>query len=95
AEIVPICLEGAAILEKKIADNLKSYLHPLKGGPDGLGWDFGRSVQISDIYSILEGINGVDHVKKLSLFGLNTKFSDQEIVASAEHKITIQSEVMK
>jgi len=95
AEIVPTCLEGAAILEKKIADNLKSYLHPLKGGPDGLGWDFGRSVQISDIYSILEGINGVDHVKKLSLFGLNTKFSDREIVASAEHKITIQSEVMK
>ena len=95
AEIVPTCLEGAAILEKTISDILKSYLHPLNGGPDGLGWDFGRSVQVSDIYSILEGINGVDHVKKLSLLGLNTEFSDQEIVASAEHKITIMPEVVK
>ena len=59
------------IHEMKIAmeTNLKNYFHPLKGGPTGNGWPMGRNVYISEIYNVLECIDGVDFVRKLKLNG--------------------------
>jgi predicted phage baseplate assembly protein len=34
--------------------------HPLKGGPDGDGWPFGRSVQSHEVHAALARIAGVD-----------------------------------
>jgi hypothetical protein len=94
ADVVPITLEGAALLEKRITDRLKSYLHPLQGGPDGKGWNFARSVQISDIYALIEGTDGVDHVQTLKIKGYTT-ISGSQMVASGEHRVTIKSETAK
>ena len=95
AEVVPITLEGAALLEKKIIDRLKSYLHPLRGGPDGKGWGFDRAVQISDIYALIEGTAGVDYVQVLKMESTNMKRSDSQLVASGDHRITMRLEARK
>ena len=44
-----------------------SFLHPLRGGPDGDGWDFGAAVHLSDIARVLEAVPGVDAVTDLVL----------------------------
>ena len=41
---------------------LKTFLHPLSGGQDGTGWPFGRNVNVSEIYEILDNQAGVDYV---------------------------------
>jgi hypothetical protein len=90
ANLVPVTMEGAAILEKRIVNALKGYLHPLRGGADGKGWSFARSVQISDIYALIEGTSGVDHVETLKIDGISAKISGSQMVASGEHRITIR-----
>ncbi|MCX6676994.1 MAG: putative baseplate assembly protein [Methanothrix sp.] len=95
ADVVPVTLEGAALLEKRIIDRLKSYLHPLRGGPDGKGWGFARAVQISDIYALIEGTAGVDHVQVLKMESKNMEISGSQMVASGDHRITITSGVRK
>ena len=41
---------------------LKHFFDPLEGGPDGVGWPFGRNVYLSEIYQLLAKITGVDFV---------------------------------
>jgi predicted phage baseplate assembly protein len=46
---------------------LEAFLHPLHGGPDGAGFDFGRAVFLSDIARALEALDGVDVVTAVAL----------------------------
>jgi len=48
---------------------LNEYLHPLKGGDNKEGWEFGRSVYFSDIYALIESITGISCLFNLSFFG--------------------------
>lgn len=68
---------GATVAAKRIGQSgtvktavvaaLNQFFHPLYGGPDGRGWPFGRSVYLSDIAKLLEGVDGVDYVRQLEL----------------------------
>ncbi|MBW4643007.1 MAG: baseplate J/gp47 family protein [Goleter apudmare HA4340-LM2] len=51
----------ADITPKAIA-LLRKYLHPLTGGTDGKGWPFGRNVYVSEIYEILDKLEGINYV---------------------------------
>jgi hypothetical protein len=53
-------------VEREVRKKLNAFFHPLTGGPEGKGWDFGRDVAASDIYVLLEEIKGVDHVENLT-----------------------------
>ena len=57
-----------AALQARIADSLNRFLDPLAGGPDGVGWPFGRDVYRSEILQIIDGTPGVDHVLSLEFF---------------------------
>jgi hypothetical protein len=46
---------------------LNAFLDPLTGGPDGLGWPFGRDVYRSEILQVIGAVPGVDHVIRLTL----------------------------
>jgi predicted phage baseplate assembly protein len=48
---------------------LDGYLHPLRGGPEGTGWPFGRPVQIGEVFAVLQRVSGVDLVEEVRLFG--------------------------
>jgi hypothetical protein len=95
AEVVPIDRDQASVVEGRIVKNLERFLHPLKGGPEKKGWDFGRSVYISEIYAVIEATEGVDYVEPDSVV-LNNVVSLQEVpvddnslVYSKPHDITI------
>ncbi len=63
----------------------------LSGGPEGEGWDFGRGVAVSDIYALLEGIEGVDHIEDLVFQGTDggdfIPIPPNALVANGEHSI--------
>ncbi len=52
---------------KRISTKLEHFLHPLTGGPDGQGWPFGRSVFPSEIYEIIDDVEGVDYATDVFL----------------------------
>jgi hypothetical protein len=65
---------------------VRQFLSPLRGGDDGTGWPFGRSVYRSELYQLLEDLPGVDHVHRLLLDGDPARgelpLADDEVVAS-------------
>src|SRR6185295_12940928 len=42
---------------------LRKFLDPIEGGSDKKVWPFGRNVYLSEIYELLDKLNGVDHVQ--------------------------------
>jgi hypothetical protein len=46
-----------------VAAALNTFLDPMRGGSDGKGWPFGRPVYISEIYEVIDNVEGVDYVK--------------------------------
>jgi hypothetical protein len=51
----------------RIIAALNAFLNPLSGGPDALGWPFGRSVYRSEILQLIDGVPGVDYVASMSM----------------------------
>lgn len=49
-------------------DALFGYLDPLRGGPDGTGWPFGRPVQYGEVFGVLQRATGNALVEDLRLF---------------------------
>jgi hypothetical protein len=54
-------------LRREIEHKLRKFLHPLVGGKDGRGWEFGRPVLKSDLVHHIEEIPGVDGVDTLEM----------------------------
>ncbi|MFK0735477.1 MAG: baseplate J/gp47 family protein [Gloeotrichia echinulata GP01] len=50
------------IVKKQVIEALQNFFHPLKGGKEGKGWEFGRNVYVSEIYELLDKQLGVDYV---------------------------------
>ena len=83
---------------------LYRLLCPLTGGgPDGLGWQFGKSVQPGEIYAVLQRLSGVDVVEDLRMFGADpvsgkrgkevTKLAvdKHSLVFSFEHQVMVEA----
>ncbi|MFB9240315.1 putative baseplate assembly protein [Massilia antarctica] len=56
-----------AQVKQDVERALAAYLHPLKGGDDGLGWPFGGPLRYSKIVQRVFGVFGVDSVPRLVL----------------------------
>ncbi len=67
AVLVTKTIESKPVIEYEARKKIVEFLHPLTGGEDGNGWEFGSVPCISDIYSIFERINYVDYVKKVTV----------------------------
>lgn len=66
-----VCLPGlkGERVRKELLDALRLFFAPI-ATDDGLtnqGWPFGRAVHESEVYGVLEGVEGVDHVVSLTL----------------------------
>jgi predicted phage baseplate assembly protein len=53
------------VVKATIEERIVAFLHPLTGGLDGKGWDFGRIAHRSDLYPLIESVSGVDHTRFL------------------------------
>jgi len=51
-----------ATVRVRLHNALSRWFDPQRGGPDGDGWPFGGEVFISDLYGLLDGVDGVDFV---------------------------------
>lgn len=67
ATIVPVKDSEAGPVETRARAALEKFLHPLRGGPSGEGWDFGRGVYLSDVATVLESIEGLDYAELIQL----------------------------
>jgi len=61
-EIVLTSLDMAPSMHARIEHTIRRFLHPLSGGFDGSGWDFGRMPYRSDLIRLISEVQGVDHV---------------------------------
>jgi hypothetical protein len=79
----------------RVQGELESYLNPLKGGMVRQGWPFGRPVYLSELYEVIDCVEGVDFVGKLELrqndnenWQANTiQIPAHELVFSGEHEV--------
>jgi hypothetical protein len=54
-------------VKKDVEEELKKFIDPITGGVDRTGWPFGRSVYRSELYEIIDRVEGVDYVEVESL----------------------------
>lgn len=67
AEIGVVSLEDAGEVAAAVQERLDAFLHPLTGGLERRGWDFGRAPHRSDFLALIEGVAGVDYVRFLQI----------------------------
>jgi len=77
-------------VEENVKKRLNSVLHPTKGGAKGKGWDFGRTVYISEIYEMIDCVEGVDYVTDVFINGNkgDKKIPAHYLVFSEDHDIS-------
>lgn len=95
ADVAPASLDGASQVKLDIVRALAGYLHPLTGGTDGNGWDFGRFPHASNLYALVEAVEGVDHVRSLRFTPVEDadevkKAGDYFLVYSGTHTINLR-----
>ncbi|MEG4854339.1 baseplate J/gp47 family protein [Microcoleus sp. B5-D4] len=93
ANIVPISLEKVDEIKQAATDTSIAFLHPLTGGRQGRGWDFGRRPHESDLYAVLEKVDGVDYIASLSIDSpsldrLPNNRRNRFLIYSGPHQIT-------
>ena len=88
--------------QKRVHDDvikaIDEYLHPLKGGDESSGWEFGRSVYASDIYALVELIDGVLSILNISFYGEGKYDGSKKsyaipkgsLIVSLKHKVTVE-----
>jgi predicted phage baseplate assembly protein len=66
-EIVVDDPDIATTVELGVTLAIVGFLHPVTGNSDGLGWDFGRMPQKSELYKVIGDVDGVSHARNLQL----------------------------
>lgn len=61
---------------------LNAYFHPLTGGPAGDGWPFGRPINVGEVYSVLQHLNGTEFVEDARLYPADPITGDRSEVAT-------------
>lgn len=97
ATVFPEKLEETDLVRRRVRENLTAFFHPLTGGPDRTGWEFGRDVYVSEVCKVIEDTEGVHHAEGVSLSSADRGLSgvdyipvpDDSLVASGEHAATM------
>jgi predicted phage baseplate assembly protein len=91
-----------ARLQRTALNALYAYLHPITGGMDGTGWDFGRSVHVGEVYALLQRLPGTELVEDVRLFAANpitgqrgqaaqrVEVAANALVFSYEHQVRVE-----
>jgi hypothetical protein len=97
ATIAPRLISEAGIVEKAVRAALQRFLHPLRGGPSGTGWELGRDVYLSDIAAVLERVEGLDYVSELTMLldgvpqGDRIRVADDRIVVAGDLRLRVRA----
>jgi hypothetical protein len=86
------------LVRNRVNDALNRFLSPVKRKPDDNAWPFGRPVYKSEVYEVMEAVNGVDCVLEIFLRGEegsfkykngNIEIGDLSLVYPGNHNIEI------
>lgn len=66
-------------LHRTLERALYRFIHPTVGGPDGTGWPFDRSLFLSDIYGLVQGLPDLDHVGTVRLAQLDREGAETPV----------------
>lgn len=69
---------GGGVDAQVVTEAVQEFLDPFVGGHERTGWPFGRTVYRSELYRLLEGLPGVDHVETLELAGPDGPVAETE-----------------
>jgi len=99
AHVLP---ERISALREALLNLLYTYLCPQRGGPDGRGWPFGRSLHSSEIYALIQSHRDVEFVERLEMsvhFGApdappkavrhRVDIPPLALICSAEHVVSV------
>jgi predicted phage baseplate assembly protein len=64
---------------------LDRFVNPLRGGPDGTGWPFGRELYLSDLYSCIQKVDGLLNVQNIDVYWID----DEDRAHKADRKIDL------
>jgi hypothetical protein len=67
AEVALTAIDRASEVQPRVVEALRRFLHPLTGGFDRSGWDFGRTPHKSDLLRVIAAVRGVDHVGSIAV----------------------------
>jgi predicted phage baseplate assembly protein len=102
ARVRPRRRANRARIERETTAALYRFVHPTTGGTDGEGWPFGRELFAGEVYSLLQGIDGVDFVEEVTLHTVNPTTRDfgppstrlapvaDGLLASYEHRVRVE-----
>jgi len=76
AEAIPSDPTAAATVEEALTNALDAFLHPVNGGLAGTGWEFGQSVELSDVVQVILGTAGVESAPHVSLVSNTDAYGD-------------------
>lgn len=85
-------LQNPNELRKQIISQLEKFLHPISGGIDKKGWDFGEDLHISDIYLLLSEIEGIDIIDSIFFNKEDTSFKldSNSLPISGKHLVEVK-----
>jgi hypothetical protein len=65
--VIAESLEVLNEVENNVKIRIEEYLHPLTGGKNGAGWDFGQVPSAADFYFLLSNLKGISYVKEIEI----------------------------
>lgn len=83
----PEKLSESAAVSEDIKGKLKTFLHPVHGGQDKDGWDFGEKIFLSEAAAIIEGAKGVGSIKEINLEKFAYLFCWEDIPGNDNEKL--------
>lgn len=92
-ELVLSSPEDANYVQLEAGRRLSRFLHPLTGGMDDGGWDFGRRPHKSDLLALLQDVPGVEYVRSLYVTEVEDRpgaaLTDRFLVYSGKHQVIV------
>ena len=98
AVIVPAPNAEPGAVAEGVRAELTAFLHPLTGGPDGLGWGERHVVYLSDAAAVATSVEGVDYVASLQLLERGSPAGDVldvpggQIVAAGPIRVRLEGD---
>jgi hypothetical protein len=92
AELVPRSIAGSTNLATQALAAVQRFLHPLSGGFEGRGWEFGRRPARSDLFRLFESLPDVAYVYSLefSLHANRLERAERSLIYSGQHLIRLR-----
>jgi hypothetical protein len=84
-EVELVLVDGAKAedVKEQAEAEIELFFHPLKSGKywQGKGWDFGRGIYLSELYKLLDDLEGVDYVESLQIKDKDNNYKSEIYLA--------------